>query len=88
MAVTKHRIYRARDGRPVPEGHLDALVLAYAPGDEVPDVVLEQFTAEVEATAQAAATSAAEQAEQPEAKQAKAPANKAAKAPANKADEA
>ena len=68
MAVTEQRIFRARDGRPVPEGHEDAAVLAYAPGDEVPDVVLEQLAAEVAGVVAA------------EVKQAKAPANKAVKA--------
>lgn len=42
MAITENRIYRTADGRAVAEGHQDAIVLAYAPGDEVPDGVLEQ----------------------------------------------
>lgn len=40
----KHRIWRTADGRFVGDGHTDARVLAYGPGDEIAAKDIEQLT--------------------------------------------
>ncbi len=80
------RIYRTEDGRHVPEGDLDAAVLAFGEDDQVPDEVLAELGA-------AAGTPTApvdddlpidEAPAEPAEKQAPAPPNKARRAAANK----
>lgn len=42
-------IWRTGDGRHVPHGHLDAAILAYPAGDDVPDHVLAELAGDDEA---------------------------------------
>lgn len=78
----EERIWRTDDGRHVPDGHPDAAVLAYTPGDDVPKAVTDELE-ELRAAGQPAKRAAPKQ-EEEHAPAKKAPAKKAAGAPANK----
>ena len=87
------RIYRTEDGRHVPEGDLDAAVLAFGEDDQVPDEVLAELVVPVQKPVESVDPASVgaevddpkvEQPAEPSEKQAPAAANKARRAAANK----